>query len=131
MSEYAARVLSAPSRSQLGEGPTWDERTQTLHWVDIERGELHRCRADGSGESSVRLGQRIGCIALRRDAPGFIAGLEHSIAYVSLDPLEIRAIAAIETDVPGNRCNDGKCDAAGRFWVGTCDDAMQRPTGWF
>jgi D-xylonolactonase len=129
--EHTARLISAASRASLGESPTWDERSQTLYWVDIEQGVLHQCRADGSYESAVRLGRRIGCIALRRDAPGFIAGVERTIAYLSLDPLEIRPITPLDADVPGNRCNDGKCDGAGRFWVGTCDDAMKSPTGWF
>jgi sugar lactone lactonase YvrE len=28
-------------------------------------------------------------------------------------------IVAVEPDLPGNRCNDGKRDPAGRFWIGT------------
>jgi len=102
-----------------------------LYWVDIERGQLHRCRADGSQAGVVEIGQRIGCIALRRDRPGLIAGLEHSIALLTLDPLQITAFAAPEAHLPGNRCNDGKCDLQGRFWVGTCDTANGKATGWF
>jgi D-xylonolactonase len=131
MTEHIARLLNATSRASLGESPTWDERTQSLYWVDIERGELHRCRADGSDEATVQVGRRVGCIALRREAPGFIAGVERTIAHLTLDPLAIHPVVPIEADVPGNRCNDGKCDAAGRFWVGTCDEAMKSPTGWF
>src|SRR5688572_29277181 len=59
------RVISAPAqRVILGEGPVWDERTQTLYWVDIERGELHRCNFDGSNAHVTRIGERLGCIAL-------------------------------------------------------------------
>jgi sugar lactone lactonase YvrE len=33
-------------------------------------------------------------------------------------------------DLPsGLRCNDGKCDRAGRFWVGTMHDAERQPLG--
>ena len=131
MTEHTAQLVSVATRASLGESPVWDERTHRLYWVDIDRGAVHQCCADGSGETSVEIGQKIGCIALRRAAPGFIAGLRRTIAYLSLDPLKIETIAPIEADLPGNRCNDGKCDPAGRFWVGTCDDAMKSASGWF
>lgn len=30
---------------------------------------------------------------------------------------------------PGNRFNDGKCDALGRLWIGTMSDNSDIPTG--
>jgi len=129
--QHTPRLITGSRRALLGEGPVWDDRAQTLYWVDIERGELHRCQADGSGESLTRIGQRIGCVALRRDSPGLIAGLQQSVALLTLDPLHIVSLAAIDADLPGNRCNDGKCDADGRFWVGTYNMAGAAATGWF
>ncbi|MFE7245997.1 SMP-30/gluconolactonase/LRE family protein [Streptomyces sp. NPDC057580] len=35
----------------VGEGPVWDARTQTLHWVDILSGTAHALRSDGSTDS--------------------------------------------------------------------------------
>src|SRR5579862_2628310 len=113
------RLITPSTRAILGEGPVWDEQNQTLYWVDIDRGELHHCQADGSRQGSVRIGQRICCIALRRREPGFIAGLERSIALLTLSPLTIRTLAAVDAHRSNHRCNDGKCDSAGRFWVGT------------
>jgi len=128
--QHVPQVITESSRALLGESPVWDERTQTLYWVDIERGELHQCQADGSIETSLQIGERIGCIALRRDRAGFIAGLERSIALIILNPLEIHRVAMLDENLPSNRCNDGKCDAAGRFWVGTCDTRWTHATGW-
>jgi D-xylonolactonase len=124
------RCIGGFVRCQLGEGPVWDERTDSLYWVDIETGELHQWRADGSHAQAIRLGERIGCIALRRREPGFIAALERRIAFVTFDPLRIETVVALEPDVMSNRSNDGKCDRAGRFWVGTCDDACVSRTAW-
>jgi xylono-1,5-lactonase len=129
LKQHTPRLVTG-SRALLGEGPVWDERTQTLYWVDIARGELRYCQADGSNETSVQIGQRVGCVALRRDKPGFIAGLERSIALITADPLEIRELAAFDSHPLGNRSNDGKCDPEGRFWVGTCDRAGISATGW-
>ena len=128
--QHSARLLTAASRALLGEGPVWDERSQTLYWVDIERGALHQCRADGSSESSVSVGQRLGCVALRRHGSGFIAGLERCLALLAPEPLEIHPLASLESEPAGHRCNDGKCDAQGRFWVGTYNTHGTAPTAW-
>ena len=130
-SPHELRLITPSTRAILGEGPVWDEQTETLYWVDIERGELHQCRADGSGQGSTRIGQRIGCIALRRTQAGFIAGLERSIALLALNPLTIRTLAPVEAHLLNHRCNDGKCDSAGRFWVGTYNEAATEASGWF
>ena len=118
------------ARAILGEGPVWDERTQTLYWVDIDRGELNQCRADGSGHASTRIGQPVTCIALRRTQPGFIAGLERSLALLALNPVALHALAPVEAHPSNHRCNDGKCDSAGRFWVGTYTAGATRPADW-
>jgi xylono-1,5-lactonase len=39
-------------------------------------------------------------------------------------------LADIEADLPDNRCNDGKCDAAGAFWLSTLNMAGTQATGW-
>ena len=128
---HAPLLITKVTRAALGEGPVWDERTQTLHWVDIERGNLHHCREDGSEEGVRTIGRRIGCIALRRNGPGFIAGLERQVALISSDSQEVSPVAAFDGhSSPGSRSNDGKCDAQGRFWVGTYDEVRKQSTGW-
>lgn len=123
-------LITPLTRAVLGESPVWDERTETLYWVDIERGSIHHCREDGSEEHTRAVGERIGCIALRRDAPGFIAGLERQVALVSADPVRTDPVAAFETHPMGSRSNDGKCDPKGRFWVGTYDETSPEAHSW-
>lgn len=127
---YAPRLVTPTTRALLGEGPVWDERTQTLYFVDIERGELHRCRSDGSQEICIPVGQSIGCVALRQDEPGLIAALERCVALITLDPLEIRSIAELAPLEDGHRSNDGKCDAEGRFWIGTYNTSGTTASAW-
>jgi sugar lactone lactonase YvrE len=124
------RVVSGSVRAVLGEGPIWDDRTQTLFWVDIENGLLNSCKADGSQAASVSVGERLGCVALRQAQPGFIAGLQHGIALLNPAPLEVHTLARPESRLPRNRCNDGKCDSHGRFWVGTYNMDGTNATGW-
>jgi D-xylonolactonase len=124
------RIISFPTeRVILGESPVWDERAQVLYWVDIERGHLHECDADGSSAQITRIGERIGCVALR-ERGGFIAGLEHRVSFLSLDPLAIETVADLKREPAGNRCNDGKCDSRGRFWVGTSHSPEKAASGW-
>jgi sugar lactone lactonase YvrE len=130
ISKYKVRLLIENHRALLGECPVWDDRTQTLFWVDIERGEIHQCSADGTNMRTTHVGERIGCIALRRAEPGFIVGLQHRAALLNLNPIQINTLAAIEPNVPGNRANDGRCDPYGRFWLGTCDMAGTQAKGW-
>jgi sugar lactone lactonase YvrE len=58
-------LLRAEPRLLLEEGPVWDENTHVLYWVDIERGEVPQCLADGSEARVTGIGERIGCLALR------------------------------------------------------------------
>jgi sugar lactone lactonase YvrE len=130
-STHVPMLITPASRAVLGESPVWDERTGTFYWVDIERGEIHRCREDGSERGVRTVGERLGCIALRRDAPGFIAGLERRIALLSPDGTATPSPVAEFQDHPvGSRSNDGKCDASGRFWVGTYDATSSHAHSW-
>lgn len=129
-SRHVPVLISDSCRAVLGESPVWDERTETLYWVDIERGEIHHCREDGSRQVTRSVGERIGCIALRRDAPGFVAGLERRIALISMDPLRTSPVAQFDTHPIGSRSNDGKCDPDGRFWIGTYDQTSQEAHSW-
>jgi sugar lactone lactonase YvrE len=122
--------LISQTRAVLGEGPVWDDRGERLYWVDIERGELHSCGHDGAGAASVRTGGRICCIVLRSDGPGVAAGLERSIALVEPAPLRVTPLAKFPELPARVRCNDGKCDPAGRFWIGTYNMDNTGATGW-
>ncbi|APW37801.1 gluconolactonase [Rhodoferax koreense] len=112
------------SRDRVGESPVWDVRSQALYWVDIE-GQLIR-RWDPASETlqSWRVPERVGCIALSAKAGGdeLIAAMETGVYAVTLLPsseVALRCLAKIVHPAPGMRFNDGRCDAQGRFWIGT------------
>lgn len=109
---------------QLGESPIWDEREQVLWWVDIKAPAIRR-RASGA-VTSFPLPQPVGSIALRSRG-GLLAALKSGIFLWDRDSLE--PFASPASHDPSHRFNDGRCDRAGRFWVGTMDDATHGPTG--
>src|SRR6185436_4157943 len=48
-----------------------------------------------------------------------------------LDPASgsLQKAATPEAHLPDNRLNDGRCDRAGRFWVGSMSDVRRDPVG--
>jgi sugar lactone lactonase YvrE len=110
--------LALAARAELGEGARWDERTQTLFWVDILRGLVHRFAPATGACRSWSVGQPVGAAAVR-EAGGLVLALRDGFATLDLDTGALAWIARVEHDRPTQRMNDGRCDAAGRFWAGT------------
>ncbi len=109
--------LVQDARADLGEGPVWDPRTGELLWVDIMAGLVHRLEPGTGTDRPLEVGQPVGA-ACPRAAGGYVVGLRDGIAVLS-DSGEVAFIAELEADMTANRCNDAKCDPAGRLWAGT------------
>jgi sugar lactone lactonase YvrE len=110
--------LVLDARADVGECPVWDVRSGTLVWVDITAGRVHRFDPDTGRDESVEAGEQVGSIAPRADG-GLVLALERGFAVQREWGAAIELVAAVGADDPTSRMNDGKCDAAGRFWAGT------------
>jgi sugar lactone lactonase YvrE len=113
--------------ANVGEGPVWVEREQSLYWVDNKGRRVFRMSGDAKLES-FDMPLEVCCIA-PRGAGGFIAGTDKGFAAIDFDRDRIEIVANPEEDLPGNRFNDGKTDAQGRFWAGTMDNAEKETRG--
>jgi sugar lactone lactonase YvrE len=109
-------VLDA--KAALGEGPVWDPDAGCLYFVDIERGLVHRYDPDTQASRSLQVDAMVGAVALTSGGDLVLAVRD---GFARLDPGsgEVRLIAAVATDRPDLRMNDGNVDPAGRFWAGT------------
>ncbi len=107
-----------PHRSELGEGPVWDARTRALCWVDITSGHIHEFRFPDNNHSLLDTGEMVGAVALLPDG-NYLAALQSGLAVIDRESGARKPLCHPEAARPGNRYNDGKCDPAGRFWVGT------------
>jgi sugar lactone lactonase YvrE len=113
------KVLSA--KMQIGEGPVWDAKQQRLLWVDIVGQELNVFNpADGSNQTYKF--PDIVTSATPRQGGGVLLTLRRSIAFFHPASERLETIAEVESDMPGNRFNDGKTDRQGRHWAGTMGD---------
>ena len=112
-------------RDILGESPAWCPEEQALYWIDVRKPALYRLKPDTNTLDFWVMPSIIGSFALRKGG-GVLVALADRLAF--FDPASRR----LETAAPlpaGLRSNDGKCDRAGRFWVGTMRDDEQAPVG--
>jgi sugar lactone lactonase YvrE len=109
----------AESNDALGEGCLWDEKTQTLWWLDIARpSRIHKLDVASGVHRSWLSGLLLTAIALSANGSMILGGEDGVYAF---DPRTgaIKLFCQPETNRPQNRFNDGACDSAGRFWIGT------------
>ncbi|MCU0568211.1 MAG: SMP-30/gluconolactonase/LRE family protein [Oculatellaceae cyanobacterium Prado106] len=113
-------------RARLGEGPCWIEAEQCLYWVDIYNHRVHRLHPATGEHRFFEVGEVVGCVAPAGNHR-LILALRHRLAFLDTQTGEITPALTIEDAPPGGRFNDGKCDPAGRFWVGMTGN--QKPLG--
>jgi sugar lactone lactonase YvrE len=106
----------------------WVAETSTILWVDIEAGNVFEGRLD-SGRTNERTSERIE-ESWKLDFDGLVGaavpGVNGDVLVATHDRLVVVAPSGERHDGPAivpdgqlSRANDGKCDPAGRFLVGT------------
>jgi len=112
----AACVLAA--RAILGEGACWFPVEQRLYWVDILRAEVHRFNPT-TGVDEVR-GVPCHVSMVQPTTRGdLVLATRDGIARMDFDSGSFTVLCDPESDIPGNRFNDGKPDPRGRLFAGT------------
>ncbi len=111
-----------------GECPVWDGRDGLLYWIDVHAKELHRFDPWRGADSRWSLPEKPGSFALRAQG-GFLVALESGIFQADGFDAPLLPRFDPEPDIAGNRFNDGRCDARGRFWIGSLPVALDRPAG--
>jgi sugar lactone lactonase YvrE len=106
------------AQAVLGEGAAWHIPSQRLYWVDILGESVHIFDPASSSDRVIPVGEPVGTLAPRQTG-GLILALKSGLYFMDDGSGEQEFIASPEKHLPNNRFNDGKCDPAGRFWVGT------------
>jgi D-xylonolactonase len=117
------------ARAQLGEGLCWSSKLQAIYWVDILGQRLMRLAWPDGNCRTWNFDETISAVAERAGEPGLIVSLRRQLAFFDPDTGELERSPEVEPRHPGNRFNDGKCDAQGRFWACTMDFDCRAPTG--
>ena len=106
---------------ELGESPFWHPQEQMLYWVDIPGKQLLRAGHQTGDVQAWPMPSEPGCMAPAARG-GLVIALRHGVFRAAHWGGELVRIATLPYDSSVVRANDGKCDALGRFWVGTIDE---------
>jgi sugar lactone lactonase YvrE len=112
-------------RTRLGESPVWDAASGRLFFVDIPEQRLHALDPASGKVEAWPMPEKIGSLALCRDGRILVA-LKSSVQLFTPSNDRLERLAAVETDRPHNRLNDGKAGPDGSFWVGSMDDRPEK-----
>lgn len=108
------------SRSLLGEGPCWSPRDGALYWVDILTPSIHRFDTGTGQDTEIKLGAMVS-LAIPKATGGLLVATPGGLMTFDDATKRLSLLCHPESDRPGNRYNDGKCDRMGRLWVGSLD----------
>ncbi|KAI0319383.1 hypothetical protein OF83DRAFT_1055045 [Amylostereum chailletii] len=104
----------------LGEGPVYEGRTATLHFVDIVAQKVFHLNTETLKLEVEHFDEPITCLVLRRNRKGLACATASGIATIEdKSTLNYLTRPIPEKDRPYVRFNDGACDSKGRFFVGS------------
>ena len=110
--------IAFKAEAVTGEGSIWHCGRQTLFWVDIEGKTLYEFNPKTKQCASWLFDRMVSTVVPETDSTVVIS-LQNEIVRVNLQNGETTSICPIPDFEGRVRCNDGKCDPAGRLWVGT------------
>lgn len=113
---------------QVGECPLWHPDESVLYWVDIAGFAVHRLNPANGAHRSWQMPAEPACIA-RNATGGLIVALRSGFFRLDTDDGTLHEIAPAPYDTATTRFNDGRCDAAGRFWVGSMYEPRDQQLG--
>jgi gluconolactonase len=115
-------------RVTLGEGPHWDEATQTLYFVDIFGQAIHKYVPSTNTHTKVVIegGPVTMVVPVEGTSDQFVISIGRKLVLVTWDGVsgkisnsELLIEVENKAGYFNNRFNDGKADPSGRLWAGT------------
>lgn len=110
-----------PDTYALGECPFWHPHEQKLYWVDISGKQILRANIYMGTVEAWAMPSEPGCMAPAANG-GLVIALRDGVFRAAQWGGPLTRLATLPYDPADHRANDGKCDALGRFWVGTLDE---------
>lgn len=113
--------LLIDSKCILGEGAWFDFERRTLLWLDIFGCKIHMLNVDANEHRFWNVPKPATTI-VPAVSGGYALGMSDGIYHIDDNFKELRPLPMpANVDFSANRCNDGKCDPQGRFWIGIMD----------
>ncbi|MFJ3048070.1 SMP-30/gluconolactonase/LRE family protein [Herbaspirillum chlorophenolicum] len=112
----------------LGESPLWHAEEAALYWIDIPGKAVHRLHIESRQHKSWPMPQEPGAI-VKHAQGGLVVALRTGMSHLDTQTGALSLLLEAPYDTSRIRFNDGRCDAAGRFWCGTIYEPRDREAG--
>jgi len=124
MTHACSPRLVLDARNGSGESPIWSQREQALYWIDVQKHLLERLHPATGRVQRWKMPAQIGAHALCASGAALVA-LRTGLFKLDLEAGGTELVAAPPFNARTHRFNEGKCDAAGQFWVGVAYKPLQ------
>ncbi len=121
-------TVAANTEDVLGEVPVWDSAQGYLWWTDVFRPAIHRLDATSREVESWTPPDKVHSFALR-EAGGLVIAGRQGFALWDPETDKHTLLGDPRSDPESTLLNDGRADRQGRFWAGTMDKMLERPSG--
>lgn len=125
--EFSAFERISGGFNHLGECPVWSVEEQALYWVDILAPAVFRWDPSTNETLHWAMPDHIGSLALHQDG-GLVVALRNGLFHFNQKSHDLTELKRAPYDGTRLRFNDGRCDRAGRFWVGSMNEWDESPT---
>lgn len=126
MSGAGAVSVAFDQPMAVGECPLWNPAEACLYWVDIDGCAIHRLHPASGAHNCWSMDSEPSAIGLCAGG-GLVVALRSGLAHFDTANVLVTPIAPAPYDSAIVRFNDGRVDAAGRFWIGTLYEPRDRP----
>ena len=109
----------------VGECPLWNPAESCLYWVDIDGFAIHRLHPASGAHNCWTMPSEPACLGLVAGG-GLVVALREGLFHFDSANGVVTPIAPAPYDTALARFNDGRVDAAGRFWIGTLYEPRDR-----
>ena len=113
-------VKLVEENAKVGEGPIWDQDTQTLLWTDIQTGRLFRYNPATGENETIHRGHNVGGFAVNRQG-GLLQCIWDGVVLWNSDNDWVRLYGETHEGEP-LQFNDISADPAGRVYAGSFPD---------
>ncbi|XP_043853776.1 regucalcin isoform X2 [Dromiciops gliroides] len=104
--------------SRCGESPVWEEKSNSLLFVDIPSKKICRWDSLTKKVQEVTVDSAVSSVAIRQSG-GYVATVGTRFCALNWEDQSLSDLGAVDKDKKNNRFNDGKVDPAGRYFAGT------------
>lgn len=113
-------ILVLKEKAALGEGAIWHPGIKKLLWIDIIGRKLFIYDPRCTVNRVIELPGMPGTV-VPAEGDNLLIALDTGLYIINLKTEKIFFYINPEESRPENRFNDGKCDPAGRMWIGSMD----------